>query len=63
MCTNCMMIAKTYNRLHNKEKAVEYLKKTMEFTIRTPDDEQVINFGLKKNIVMLTIQHFTAKLS
>ena len=48
MCTNCMMIAKTYNRLHNKEKAVEYLKKTMEFTIRTPDDEQVINFGLKK---------------
>ncbi|XP_005109893.1 regulator of microtubule dynamics protein 1 [Aplysia californica] len=40
MCTNCLMIAKTYNRLHNKEKALEFLKKTLEFKVRTPDDEE-----------------------
>jgi len=39
MCTNCFMIAKTYSRLHNKEKTLEYLKKTMEFPVQTPDDE------------------------
>ncbi|XP_059146493.1 regulator of microtubule dynamics protein 1-like [Physella acuta] len=40
MCTNILMIGKTYMRLHNKEKAVEFLQKTLEFKIMTPDDEQ-----------------------
>jgi len=40
MCTNCLMIAKTYSRMRNKEKAVEYLQKTLQFELKTPDDFQ-----------------------
>lgn len=41
-CTNTLMIAKTYLRLGHKEKAAEYLKRTLEFTPKTPDDEDSI---------------------
>ncbi|CAG5122567.1 unnamed protein product [Candidula unifasciata] len=40
MCTNLLMIAKSYLRIHNKEKAVEYLKKAADYHVKTPDDEQ-----------------------
>lgn len=56
MCTNILMISKTYMRLHNKEKAVEFLQKTLEFKILTPDDEQV-GFSVIQQ-VMLLIEKF-----
>ncbi|KAI8790266.1 regulator of microtubule dynamics protein 1 [Biomphalaria glabrata] len=40
MCTNLLMIGKTHLKLHNKEKAIEYLQKATEFKVRTPDDEE-----------------------
>ena len=62
MCTNCLMIAKTYSRMRNKEKAIEYLQKTIQFELKTPDDFQVYE-NLPIETLDFLFLDFTAQLS
>ncbi|GFY39595.1 regulator of microtubule dynamics protein 1 [Trichonephila inaurata madagascariensis] len=37
---NILMLGKCYIKLNDKEKGMEYLKKAVEYTIKTPDDQK-----------------------